>query len=65
MEDRLDWDLVYWSLKSRKDLLIQRDTEWFTEHLPSFQTVWNEILEYRRTQTFPPVKTAILDLDAL
>jgi len=65
MEDRLDWDLVYWSLKSRKDLLIQRDTEWFTEHLPSFQTVWNEILEYRRTQTFPSVKTAILDLDAL
>jgi hypothetical protein len=67
MEDRLDWDLVYWSLKSRKDLLIQKDTEWFTEHFPSFQSVWNEIVEYRKSGTIPPPikSTMILDLDAM
>jgi putative phage-type endonuclease len=67
MEDRLDWDLVYWSLKSRKDLLIQKDAEWFTEHFPSFQSVWNEIVEYRKSGTFPPPikSTVILDLDAM
>lgn len=64
MEDPLDWDLVYWSLKSRKDMLIQKDTEWFTENLPSFKNVWEEILEYRRSGTLP-TKTTILNLDEI
>jgi hypothetical protein len=64
MEDPLDWDLVYWSLKSRKDMLIQKDTEWFTDNLPSFKSVWEEILEYRRTGTLP-TKTTILNLDEI
>lgn len=67
MEDRLDWDVVYWSLKSRKDLLIQKDSEWFSNNFPSFQAVWQEIVEYRTTGTLPPpVKTTlILDLEAM
>lgn len=65
MEDRLDWDVVYWSLKSRKDLLIQKDTEWFSSNLPSFQTVWQEVLQYRTSGTFPQPTKVILDLDAM
>lgn len=67
MEDRLDWDLVYWSLKSRKDMLIHKDQEWFSSNLPSFRSVWQEILQYRTSGTLPPpIKSVvILDLDAM
>lgn len=67
MEDRLDWDIVYWSLKSRKDMLIHKDQEWFSNNFPSFQTVWQEILQYRTSGTLPPpIKSVvILDLDAM
>jgi putative phage-type endonuclease len=67
MEDRLDWDVVYWSLKSRKDMLIHKDEEWFSSNLPSFQSVWDEIVQYRTSGTLPPpIKSVvILDLDAM
>jgi putative phage-type endonuclease len=65
MEDRLDWDVVYWSLGARKDLLIQKDTEWFSSNLPSFASVWQEIVQYRTAGTLPPPLKTILDLDAM
>jgi len=65
MEDRLDWDVVYWSLGARKELLIQKDTDWFSSNLPSFTSVWQEVIQYRTAGTLPPPLKTILDLDAM
>jgi putative phage-type endonuclease len=64
MQDRFDWDVIYWSLKTKKEMLIKKDQEWFSDNLASFKNVWEDILKYRETETFPPpVKnTMILDL---
>ena len=65
IEDRLDWDVVYWSLGARKELLIQKDTDWFSSNLPSFTSVWQEVIQYRTAGTLPPPLKTILDLDAM
>jgi hypothetical protein len=49
----MDWQIIYWSLKSWRCLLIQRDNEWFPKYLPQIKSTWDDILEYKKTNTFP------------
>lgn len=63
MQDRFDWDVVYWSLKEKKEVLIKKDPSWFSTNLESFKSVWAEVLNYRSLGTLPPPVKNILVLD--
>jgi len=49
----IDWQIIYWSLKTWRCLLVERDPEWFPKYLPQIKSTWEEILEYKKTNTFP------------
>ena len=49
----MEWQIIYWSMKTWRCLLVQRDPEWFPKYLPQIKSTWEEILEYKKTNTFP------------
>lgn len=63
MQDRFDWDVVYWSLKDKKEVLVAKDPTWFTANLQSFTDVWKAVLNFRESGTLPPPVKNVLILD--
>lgn len=49
----MEWQFIYWSLKSWRRVLIERDTEWMSLYLPQMKSTWEEILEHKQKNTFP------------
>jgi putative phage-type endonuclease len=58
----MDWQLMYWSMKSSRMKLIQKDADWMPSHFAEIKSVWDEVLEHRKNGTVPQVKSTILEL---
>jgi putative phage-type endonuclease len=58
----MEWQVMYWALKSSRMKLIHKDLDWMPTHFPEIKSVWDEVLEHRANNTLPQVKTAILQL---
>lgn len=39
--------VLYWKLIMSKNVLINRDREWFAEYLPAMEKVWNQVVFFR------------------
>ena len=64
IEDVMDWQFIYWSMKKWRHLLIEKDKDWFPTYLPQMKQTWEEILKHRGNKTFPTLlrNTTILEL---
>jgi len=49
----MDWQFIYWSLKTWRRILIDRDPEWMPTYLPQLKSTWEEIQEHKKNNTFP------------
>jgi hypothetical protein len=47
------WKFCYWMLNNWRMVMVKHQPNWLSLHLPSLTSVWNEVLEYRRTGAFP------------
>lgn len=56
--------ICYWELTQWRAVPVLKEPNWLPQNLPSFQQVWNDIQEYRKTGTLPqsPKDKAILAL---
>lgn len=45
--------ILYWVLNKHRTIPVKLQEDWLTKNLESFQSIWNEIQEYRKTETFP------------
>lgn len=48
-----EYRILYWALNKHRTILVKHQEDWLSTNLESFQSVWNEIQEYRKTETFP------------
>jgi len=54
LKDKPDeYRILYWILNKHRTIPVKQQEDWLTKNLESFQSVWNEVLEYRKTGTFP------------
>lgn len=54
LKDKKDeFRLVYWILNKHRSILVKHEEDWLTKNLESFQSVWNQIQEYRNSGTLP------------
>ena len=58
----MDWQVIYWVLKSSQMKLVKKDPDWMPTHFPQIKSVWDEVLEHRKNGTVPQVKSTILSL---
>lgn len=58
------WAITYWVYVKHRVVMVPRDPEWLTTHLPYFQSTWAEIQQHRQNSTFPedPREKATLSL---
>ena len=59
-----EYRLYYWGLVNWRAKTVPKQEDWLEQHLDSFQKIWEEILEYRKTGTLPqsPKEKTILVL---
>lgn len=51
-----DWEnytTTFWMLKNWRSVLVKHQPNWLSVNLPSLTQLWSEVLEYRKTGTFP------------
>ena len=58
----MDWQILYWTLKSWRMKLVHKDEDWMPTHFPEIKSVWDEVLEHRKNGTIAQVKSTILSL---
>lgn len=56
LEDRLSWSVKYWILEKTRSCIIDKDSEWLTDHIQEFTNLWDEVLEHRKNGTLPQPK---------
>ncbi len=52
-EKGMEYRIIYWMLNNWRSVTVKKDQQWLTRNLPSFETIWKEIQEYRSSGTFP------------
>lgn len=52
-EKGMEYRIVYWMLNNWRSVTVKKDQQWLTRNLPSFETIWKEIQEYRSSGTVP------------
>jgi putative phage-type endonuclease len=64
IDDVMDWEIIYWTLKKWRHILIEKDKEWFPTYLPQMKQTWEEIMNYKERSTFPTLlrNNTILEL---
>ena len=64
IEDIMDWEIIYWTMKKWRHILIEKDKEWFPTYFPQMKQTWEEILKYKETGTYPTLmrNNTILEL---
>ena len=54
LKDKKDeYHILYWILNKQRSITVKKEEDWLTKNLESFQKIWSEIQEYRKTETFP------------
>lgn len=48
-----EYRILYWVLNKHRTILVKKQVDWLSTNLPSFQSIWNEIQEYRNSGTLP------------
>ena len=48
-----EYSTTFWMLNNWRAVSVKHQSNWLNLHLPSLTTLWNEVLEYRRTGQFP------------
>jgi len=49
-----EYQVYYWILENWRKVHVPKQQDWLEKNLPSFQAIWNQVEEYRKTETFPP-----------
>jgi putative phage-type endonuclease len=52
-EKAMEYRIIYWMLNNWRSVTVKKDQQWLSRNLPSFETIWKEIQEYRSSGTFP------------
>jgi putative phage-type endonuclease len=58
MDDNLpkseeEFHIIYWVLNTWREVTVKKDSQWLKKNLPSFQSAWTEIQEYRKSGSLP------------
>lgn len=58
------WTMVYWYLNQYRIKKVVHDTNWLSDNMESFQSVWDEIVRHREAGTLPtnPKEKTVLTL---
>ena len=65
LKDKIgEFNIVYWILNKQRTALVKKQEDWLTKNLPSFTSIWEEIISHRTNGTFPapPEKKGLLIL---
>lgn len=53
LKDVEDSVMCYWILNNWRSLTVNKQMDWLSSNLPSFESVWKEVQEHRNAGTFP------------
>lgn len=53
-ENQEHYQTIYWVLANWRKVHVPKQQDWLEKNLSSFQSVWNEVQEFRNSGTLPP-----------
>lgn len=52
-EEFNEYQIAYWILQKTRFHTLEKDPNWMTTHLPTFEETWTEVLKHREAGTLP------------